>query len=299
MTEPGAVPSQPAAPAAAPSAQQPAQHPEAHRPPGVRGARRAAVVALVVSISLTAVVGIVVLLTGDFGEVQGRVLTTTLLVAGFSTVALCHLAVAGRPVRVVGFVGLAVSAIALVIGLVLIWTPWDSWSGGSGELWRWFGVTGILALSLAHANLLLLLAGRRHPFVRTAMAITVAAIALVALVLILPILSDGAIPGDTGWDAYWRWFGVIAIVDALGTVVLPVVGLLIRDRPTGPAAPAAPAAAPVGASVPPAPQAPTALDTRIAALAAASGLERDALLAEALDAFEARRDATPHDDADR
>ncbi|MFD6053899.1 hypothetical protein [Agromyces sp. NPDC060279] len=247
MTEPGAVPS----------------------PPGVRGARRAAIVALVVSISLTAVVGIVVLLTGDFGEVQGRVLTTTLLVAGFSTVALCHLAVAGRPVRLVGFVGLAVSAIALVIGLVLIWMPWDAWNDGSGELWRWFGVAGVLALSLAHANLLLLLAGRRHPVVRAAMAVTLAAIALVALLVILPILSDGRIPGDGGWDAYWRWFGVVAIVDALGTIVLPVVGLLLRDRP-------------VEAS------APDALERRIAALAAQRGLDREALLTAALDAFEAR-----------
>ncbi|GAA2442441.1 hypothetical protein [Agromyces soli] len=253
-----------------------------HRPPGVRGARRAAVVALVASISITAVVGIVVLLTGDFGEVQGRVLTTTLLVAGFSTVALCHLAVAGRPVRVVGFVGLAVSAIALVIGLVLIWTPWDAWNDGSGELWRWFGVTGVLALSLAHANLLLLLAGRRHPFVRAAMAVTLTAIALVALLVILPILSDGRIPGDGGWDAYWRWFGVIAIVDALGTIVLPVVGLLLRDRPAEASATGLPAATSA------APLAPDALDQRIAALAAERGLDREALLAAALDALEAR-----------
>lgn len=255
------------------------------RPAGVRGARRAAIVALVVSLSITAIIGIAVLLTGSFGELQGRVLGTTLTIAGFSILALCHLAVVGRPVRVVGFAGLAVSAIALALGLVLIWMPWSSWSGGLGDVWRWFGITGILAVSLAHANLLLLLASRRQPVIRVAMAITLVAIALVALLIILPIVSDGRIPGSA-WDAYWRWLGVIAIIDVLGTVTLPVVALLSRDKPNADPDPRESAAA---------------LDARIASLASANGLDREALLSQALDAFEARRadTAASRPDAER
>lgn len=254
MTEPGTVP-------------------DARPPAGVRGARRAAIVALVVSLSITALIGIAVLLTGSFGEVQGRILTSTLTIAGFSILALCHLAVVGRPVRVVGFAGLAVSAIALALGLVLIWMPWYAWSSGSGDIWRWFGITGILAVSLAHANLLLLLASRRQPVIRVAMAITLVAIALVALLIILPIVSDGRIPGSA-WDTYWRWLGVIAIIDVLGTVTLPVIGLLSREKP----------------HVAPQPRdGATGLDARIAWLASANGLDRETLLTQALDAFEAGR----------
>lgn len=258
-----------------------------HPTQAVKGARRAAIVALIASISITAVVGIAVLLTGQFGETQGRVLLTTLLVAGFSTVALCHLAVVARPVRAVGFAGLAVSAVALVLGVVLVWTPWDaSYSDALDAAWRGFGVSSIIAVSLAHANLLLLLAGRRHPFVRIAMAVTLAAVAVVALLLMLPILSDWEIPGAEYADAYWRWFGVIAIVDALGTVVLPVLGLLIRDRPAGAGEPQVVATAP---AAPAAPATATALDARLASLTASTGLDRESLLNAALDAFEAAR----------
>lgn len=50
------------------------------------------------------------------------------------------------------------------------------------------------------------------------------------------VLTDGEIPGgDDGW--YWRLLGVAAIVDALGTIALPVLGLVLRPAPTGPAAP--------------------------------------------------------------
>ena len=280
--EPRTAPTEPAAgaPTPAPAAK------------ALRGSRRIAIVALVASLSITAVVGIVTLLSGDFGEVQGRVLGTTLLIAGASILALCHLSVVGRPVRVVGFVGLGASAVALVIGLLLIWTPWyDNGGGWPVDLWRWFGITSIIAASLAHANLLLQLSGRRRRAVRTALAITLAAIAVVAVMLVLPLLSDWAIPGDDGGE-YWRWFGVIAIVDALGTIVLPVVALLVREQPVASAETPATGATdgsdasrldggPVEAS------APDALEQRIAGLTERTGLDRTALLEAALDDFEA------------
>ncbi|KQM84323.1 hypothetical protein ASE68_14855 [Agromyces sp. Leaf222] len=262
----------------------------------LRGYRRIAIVTLVVSLSITAVVGIVTLLSGDFGEVQGRVLGTTLLIAGASILALCHLSVVGRPVRVVGFVGLGASAVALVIGLLLIWTPWyDNGGGWPDDLWRWFGITSIVAASLAHANLLLQLSGRRRSAVRIALAITLAAIAVVAVMLVLPLISEWTIPGGDGGE-YWRWFGVIAIIDALGTIVLPVVALLVREQPAASADSAA-AGATDAAGGPTfddgraEASAPDALEQRIARLTERTGLDRTALLEAALDDFEARRSA--------
>ncbi|WP_395245791.1 hypothetical protein ACGGZK_08280 [Agromyces sp. MMS24-K17] len=273
--------------------------PPPHPARRLRGARRVAVIAIIASLTVTAVLGILVLLGGAFGDVQWRILSTTLLIAGFSITALCHLAVAGRPVRIVGFAGLAVSGIALAIGLVIVWGIPETWDGW--DLWRWFGVAGILAISLAHANLLLLLAARLRWAVRIPLAMTLAAIAVVAIMLVLPLATDGQVPGPDDGETYWRWFGVIAILDALGTIVVPVLALFLRD-PVGAAAgggeplaaPPVEASAPAGASAPAEASAPTApaspaLEARIAALAAATGLDRDQLLAAALDAFEADR----------
>jgi 4-amino-4-deoxy-L-arabinose transferase-like glycosyltransferase len=82
-------------------------------------------------------------------------------------------------------------------------------------------------VSLAHANLLLLLAERRNPVLRTALFITVGFIALLAILIILPIATEGDIPGENG-EFYWRILGVVAILDVLGTIVLPVINRFTR-----------------------------------------------------------------------
>ncbi len=191
----------------------------------LRTARRIAIIAIIASLSLTALIGILTLLSGEFGEAQGKVLLTTLLLAGFSITVLCHLAVVGRALQAVGFVGVAVSAVALTAGLILIWSDFTDSEG----VWKTFGVFGVLAVSFSHANLLLLLGQRRNSVVRLLLYLTVAFVALVALLICLPIITNGEIPGDAG-DNYWRFFGVVAILDVLGSIVLPVTGRFLRDE---------------------------------------------------------------------
>ncbi len=183
--------------------------------------RRTAIIFIIVSLSLAALVGIVTLLTATFGEVQAKIILTTLLVAGFSITALCHLAVVGRALRIVGFAGIGVSALALATGTVLIWASWDNWDRVWENVLKAFAVFAILALSLAHANLLLLLEERKSPVLRGMLFTTVGLIGLLAVLILIPILTDGRVPGDN--ESYWRVLGVVAILDALGTIVLPVL----------------------------------------------------------------------------
>lgn len=192
------------------------------------GLRRTAVVFVIVSLSLAALLGIVTLFTGEFGEVQAKVMLTTLLVAGFSITALCHLAVVGRAPRLVGFVGVGVSGVALLLGLVLLWRTWETWNDVWEATLKAFVILAILAVSLAQANLLLLLAGRRHRAVRIGLIITLVCIALIVALVSPPILTNGDIPGENG-DTYWRFVGVVAILDALGTIVVPVLGRVFRE----------------------------------------------------------------------
>ena len=192
------------------------------------GLRRTAVVFVIVSLSLAALLGIVTLFTGEFGEVQAKVMLTTLLVAGFSITALCHLAVVGRAPRLVGFVGVGVSGVALLLGLVLLWRTWENWNDVWEATLKAFVILAILAVSLAQANLLLLLAGRRHRAVRIGLIVTLVCIALIVALVSPPILTNGDIPGDNG-DIYWRFVGVVAILDALGTIVVPVLGRVFRE----------------------------------------------------------------------
>ncbi|MCA1942715.1 MAG: hypothetical protein LDL15_03835, partial [Yonghaparkia sp.] len=224
----------------------------------IGAARKGAIYGIIVSFSLAALVGIIALLGGDFGETQGRIILTTLLMGATSITALCHLAIADRAMRVVGFVGLAASSVALVTGLVLIWRNWND--PGFDEWFRVFATAGVLAVSFAHANLILLLAGRRRLPIRIGVVVTLAMIGAVATMIILPIVSDGQIPGFENEEWYSRLFGVVGILDVLGTVVVPVLAIFVKDAPAvavvdaaavdvavGDAAPATPGSATSGA----------------------------------------------------
>ena len=194
----------------------------------VRGARRAAIIAVVISLVIAAVIGIIALVSGEFGELQGRVILSTLTVAAFGTTSLCHLAIVARAVRVVGFVGIAASLFAAVSASLLIWTDWDQFTDGDALIKALIS-SAILAASLAQANLLLLLARHRSTLIRLGLGVTLIAVATVVAMLWLTIFTDGDIPGDEG-SAYWRALGVVGIVDALGTIALPIVALILRAR---------------------------------------------------------------------
>lgn len=237
-----------------------------HTPPAVRGLRRAAIVVVIVSLLLAGALGILALLSGQFGETQGRILLTTLAVAAFGLTALCHLAIASHRFRIVGYVGIAASVAALVPALVLIWS-WFDLSESMDEWFRALGVLTILAITLAQANLLLRFASATRAIVRVGLIVTLAAAAIVAIMLWLPILTDGSIPGgDTG---YWRFFGVIAILDVIGTIAVPIIGLVLRGD------------AKDGARV--VIEIPASLLSRIDAEAAARGTDRHSVTIDAID----------------
>ncbi len=186
------------------------------------------IVAVVASLLVASLRGIVALLGGGFGDLQARIVATTLIVAAFGTSALCHLAVVTRAVRLLGFAGLAASVVAAGAALWLVWSGDELFEGdGDGSVLKTLLVATIVAISLAHANLLLLLAERRRTVIRTGLVLTLAAIAVVATMLALPVITAGAVGGG---EWYWRWFGVAGIVDALGTIALPVLALVLRGR---------------------------------------------------------------------
>ncbi|WP_141879971.1 hypothetical protein [Homoserinimonas aerilata] len=186
--------------------------------------RRIAIIVVVVSLSVTALIGIITLLTGgDFGETQGRIMLTTLVIGVFGVLALCDLAIAGRRYEWAGYVGILASAAALAICLLLIWD--DNSSQYPDALWKTLWLATIAATSLAQANLLLLLADRRRTAVRVGLWATLGLIALLAVLIALLVLTDGEI----GSDGYARFLGTVAILDVLGTIVVPVIGAILRD----------------------------------------------------------------------
>ncbi|MET0735087.1 MAG: hypothetical protein ABWY55_05505 [Microbacterium sp.] len=188
--------------------------------------RRVIVGVIIVSFGLAAIGGIVVLLGGSLGTAAGRVLGTTAVIGAFSVAVLCCAALAGKRLQVFGLVGAAVSVVAAALVVWVIWVP-----GFSGPGWdflfrtMWTAVAASAAFALA--SLLLLLADRRQAAVRIGLAITIVLFAVVLGMVVYLIWWGDTIRGDS----FARVLGVFAILAALGAVVVPVISLLLRERP--------------------------------------------------------------------
>ena len=195
----------------------------------LKGARRATVIATIVAFGLSALIGIYALLSGDMNETVGKVLGTTAIVGLASVSILCHLAIVGRAIRVVGFVGIAASLVAFVTAMVMLWTSWgDNWDA-QAQWGKALLLSALLAGFLAQANLLLLLSTRQNRVIRITLQTTFIMIAAVYICVALLSLTDGRIA--EGWnEGFGRMLGVFAILDALGTVLSPVLGLVLRSK---------------------------------------------------------------------
>jgi hypothetical protein len=233
--------------------------------------RRIVIAVVIGSFSLAALMGILALLVGltagEIGETQGKILATTVIVGLGSLGVLCCLAVAGHRLFPVGIAGGAASLVCAATAMWFVWAPWE-W----GEPWRLLGTTLVLALTLCQASLLIAMADRDR--LRGGLVLTLALAGVAAVMLIIPILAE-EFPESLG---YWTFFGIVMILDVLGTIVLIALGAVMRRTP---------AAADASAEGRPSSQAvhgiSPAVGERVAAMAAARGTTPDALVAEALD----------------
>lgn len=198
--------------------------------------RRIIVAIIVVAFAVAAIGGIVVLLGANLGDPAYRVLSTTAVVGLFSIAVLCCASLIGKPLAIVGVVGAAVSIIAAGLVIWLIWQT-QAWGPEWDTFYRlmWTAVAASVAFSLA--SLLLLLVRRRRPVVRIGLFVT---LALVVLLLGLTIYLIWAAE-DVDYEVFPRVYGIVAILTALGAIVVPVLSLLIRDEPA-PGASLSPAA---------------------------------------------------------
>jgi hypothetical protein len=178
--------------------------------------RRVVVTLVIGSFSVAALLGIIALLGGgDLGETEGRVLLTTVIVGVESIAVLCYLAVATKRAALVGLAGGLISLVPFTVALWFTWSESDS-----QPLWDTFGVSVTIAATLAHACLLLALDRGR---LRLLLAGT-----LVAMAVVAAMICNAIVNGENLGDLYWRSFGVVAILDVLGTVVFAALGIFSR-----------------------------------------------------------------------
>lgn len=198
-------------------------------PPVVGRFRRAFVRVLICCLCVTGLLAMAIVARASIDQLEFQVLLTTLLVAAYSVLCLGALVSSHGPWAWVGRTGVAFSSLALGNGLLLIWTTGADWmSDGTAALeflLRSFAFTGILGVAFAHSALVLWAARCAGPIARASLGATLVAIGVVAAMLAdLALFSDGG-----GNPTFWRTLAVLSILDAVGTVVTPMVARLDRS----------------------------------------------------------------------
>lgn len=179
--------------------------------------KRAALWFLIVSVVLSAVSGIVAIVSGTFGDVQARIILTTLTISAASLCALaCGACWENAQVKILPASGIALAVITAAIFIFGIWTKISS-----DEFWKAAASVGIVAAATAHVCLISL-ARLAKRFIWSRVAAFVAAYLLAAqFIYIIYETPHG--------DTFVRIIGVTSIILAALTILTPVFHRLSRS----------------------------------------------------------------------
>ena len=177
--------------------------------------KKAFLIALIASLGISALTGIFAFLFGSFGEFEGKVLSTTILIAGYSLTGLCSAFLYEKKKYLpLSYIGIAVAVIGFIVTLLGFWEiiEFDETIGK-------IVVTFIVAsISLSQVSLLLLKKYDKA-WVNKALIATIVFISIVALMLMYVIFNDMEVENEF----FFRLLGTFAILDVLGTITTPIL----------------------------------------------------------------------------
>jgi hypothetical protein len=184
--------------------------------------RRWFLTALIGSLVISAVIAIFILIFGgEFDETEGKILFTTLSVSFFSLTGLGSAAPLERGSRSpLAYLGLALAVGGFIFFLLGIWTSWLEEENYGNSM----GIVAIFSFSFAQAGMLSL--------VRLQDTARILTPATMLIIFALAALASTLIIREDSGTGYFRALGVLAVVDALGTVTIPLLGRMTpREAP--------------------------------------------------------------------
>ena len=175
---------------------------------------KAGLFTLLGALFVSAVIGIVALLTGTFNDTEGKIILTALALAAFPMLSMpSFMHLENKRFQFAAKLGSVTAALALMMLLTIIWS---SASRDTEPFVKTFGTVGIIAFAINHLGLMLFVTNRRL-MVRACLGGTVLLLGVVASLLITAIWAE------IGASGFWRSMGTLMILDVLGTLGTPIV----------------------------------------------------------------------------
>lgn len=185
------------------------------------GGRRLLLGAIAAALTATALLAVGILLAGDFGETEGRILGTTLLVAAYGLLALpAGLLVDQRRLAALAATVLGLALAGFALAVAAIWTP-----DAPDALGKTSATITVFAVAFSQTAALV---ARRRPApaaVRRLFALSV------ALVLVVATMVTVLVWAELDGGGYARILAAVAVLDVLVVALQPIL-TLARARPT-------------------------------------------------------------------
>lgn len=179
---------------------------------------------MICSIALSALMGIWAILSGD---VEYRVLGTTLTIVGTSILGLACGAFLENP-RSQKFPLIAIPVVGIILSvlsaLITIWLIWMKTNWSDEVLFKTLAVSSIFAFALSHLSLLSIAQLSR----RFRWSLITAFVVIFALASIISFIIVFEPPSESG--IVLRLIGVLAVIDAALTVMIPIFHRLSRTE---------------------------------------------------------------------
>jgi hypothetical protein len=178
--------------------------------------RRISLYSFIGFLSLTALLGVITVLKGDFDEFDAKTLGTTMAIAAASICAMCCSAFGQkRGQQEIALGGASLAVVAAVLAIVGIWVEVDA-----EGYWKTTAIFAVFAVASAHA-LVLGVADLKpsHRWVQFATGGVIFFIALIITGILLAEVDD---------EGVIEVVAVLAILDALGTLTVPILHYLYR-----------------------------------------------------------------------
>lgn len=177
---------------------------------------RSLMIAAVGAISATALVAMFVVLSGNYGSFQTKVILTTLTIGYFTLMSACTLG-DGKVYTIVGPVGLGLGAIGTLMALHMIWQEISP----SENISKLFACITVVSFALAHGTVNYRLSGTTSGslFVLTAANIAVSSLAAMLIQMILQSV-------DRVYDAQFRMIIALSIASVALSIANPIVARL-------------------------------------------------------------------------
>lgn len=175
---------------------------------------------LIASVALSATLGIGVILFGDFGEFEMKILLTTLTITMTSILGLaCGAYLETKGGKILPFAGIIFSLISAALFIFFIWDGFTN----EEKLIKFAMSVLILAVSCSHISLLSI-ARLEKKFLWSRYAVHLSIWILTAFLLYLIWLEQ-----DFNGDFIPRVLGVLSIIIAALTIVTPIFHKLSRQ----------------------------------------------------------------------